>query len=148
MLMGGATVQSIRQGSKVVLGSHYSGRNDPKSMLRDVLGDNCIELEVFPQAAFSYDRWDNQHRYSHMDVGAIALRSVKKDVFLAIDSTSKGHSHLYIEKAFSTSDHAVLLQELGAIGVISSGWLQMAEREGMGVVRTPWTQKEFKEMPS
>jgi hypothetical protein len=141
---GGAMVQSVRKGSKVVVNAEYDGELKAESMLRDVLGDNGIDLEIFAVPAFYFDRFSGRG-FSHMDVGAITLRSAKKDVFVARDSTSQGHSHLYIEQAFSPEDHTVLLQELGAIGVISPGWLEMTENEGMGIVRTPWTKKEFEE---
>ena len=71
-----------------------------------------------------------------------AWRSKEPNIFTAVDSTQKKHSHLYIQQIFGAVDHRTLIDELGNIGVIGEEWQQLTEQEGMGIVRTPWTKRE------
>ncbi|MBI1952294.1 hypothetical protein HYS42_01050 [Candidatus Saccharibacteria bacterium] len=147
---GGARVQAIKIGSKALLfalpqrtneeAKMFTKKYGPASLLRDVLGDNGIELEVFQNAVHTYSRMMERSEYEGDRVTALALRTIEKGVFDAVDSTNEGHSHLYINRVFSGADHGVLLRELVNIGFIGEDWHKLAENEGMGIVRTPWTQ--------
>lgn len=134
---GGALIQEVTTGSKVIMNAAYNGEYAPTSMLRDVLGDNGIDAEVFTFSRAVSHLSDN----INTRVSAVVLRSKDKGVFEAVDSTTERHSHVYIQQELSDSDHSTLLQELGALGIVSSSWLKMVENEGMGVLRTPWTEK-------
>jgi hypothetical protein len=69
---GGARTTEFKLGSKAVLKAAYRGEYTASSDLRDVLGDNGMELEVF-----------DKHSRSglHNEVGSIVLRSKKNGVF-------------------------------------------------------------------
>lgn len=131
-LNGGVIVQ--RLGAKAILYAPQlpEGKKEktakqytPESLLRDILGDNGIDLEVFGAHA----------------VRAIVLRSRGKRPFMAKSSSSEGHSHLYVQQAFSKDNHAALLDELARVGIISETWAEYARVAGMGIVRTPWNTK-------
>lgn len=145
---GGATAQHFKHGSKVVLGASHEGRYEPSSLLRDVLGDYHIQLEVFQHPTFRYSTFAAGKLYDGERVGAIVLRSTKQLLFEAVNSTTPDHAHVYIQREFNPTDHRTLIQELGKVGVISPAWQQLAEETGMGIVRTPWTQKQVDHTPS
>lgn len=146
-LDGGGTVQSVNVGSKAILYAihkigfqsrrPYVGKYGPNSILRDVLGDHRLDLEVFESLV-------GQGIGSPIGsaVTAIVLRSKERDMFAAVDSTQEGHSHLYIQNHFNGADHGTLLGELARIGILDKEWLRLAEQEGMGIVRAPWTKRE------
>lgn len=131
---GGAKLQTER-GSKAILEAvierHYEGTGtySPSSQLRDVLGDNGISLEVFDAPV--------RHMIGKR-VTAVVLRTKEDGTFDVAGSMHGGQSHVYIQRAFSESDHATLIAELGNIGIVSPAWQQFAEQEGMGVVMAPW----------
>lgn len=146
---GGVIVQKTKRGSRATVMAKHDGTYKPQSVLRDILSDHGIDLEVIHGARHNYDRFASHAERTVVHyVGAVILRSSQDDIFEDVDSTTRGHSHLYIQEAFEDDDHRTLLFELGEIGVISPMWFQMAEREGMGVVRTPWTQRKLNEYPS
>lgn len=149
-LDGGARVQALKIGSKALLfalpqrtnkdAKAFANKYGPASLLRDVLGDNGIELEIFQNAVHTYSRMMERNYYEGDRVTALALRTKEKGAFAAADSTNEGHAHLYINRAFNAADHKTLLSELGNIGFIGQGWHKLAKKEGMGIVRTPWTE--------
>lgn len=145
---GGARLQNSLRGSKLILSTAYGGSYTPDSSLRDVLGDNDIDLEVFTHPTFDYNSFTKNSNYKKMSVGAIVLRSTRGSIFEVFDSTQKGHSHVYIQQKFSASDHQELIKELGTVGVIGPDWQKIVEKEGMGVLRTPWTTKPIREKSS
>lgn len=138
----GATVQAIKLGSKAVVFASSKGKYDPSSLLRDVLGDNGIDAEVFRSPTMEHSNFMQRTYFRGMAVTSLALRSKDTDVFVAVDSTQERHSHLYIQQAFSDEDHKTLIDELEELGVITPTWRSIVEQEGMGVVRTPWTKRE------
>lgn len=150
-LDGGAKVQVVKAGSKAILYANpvggaerekLAGKYGPSSMLRDVLGDNGIDVEVFQSGVQTYSPFTERSYYHGNRVVALALRTKEPEVFVAIDSTQEGHSHLYIQQPFSAEDHKTLIDELGNTGVVSEHWQQLTAREGMGIVRTPWTKRK------
>lgn len=140
---GGATLKHWKGHQKLVLRSVYDGHYTPESNLRDVCGDYGIELEVS-----EYTRLQEQGifttyvRPKESGVGLVVMRT-NEPIFDVVDSTSPNHSHVYVQKKFYESDHMELLQSLGAVGVLSRAWVELAETEGMGILRTPWTKKEI-----
>jgi hypothetical protein len=148
-LDGGAGVQLVGSGSKAIINADprtsFQETMDmytPHSILRDILGDNKIEVEIFEEPVSEYDSLTTNHHYLGSRVTSLALRSKDRGMFDVADSTQQGHSHLYIQHLFSDTDHQALITELGTIGIISPIWQKLVEDEGMGIVRTPWTQKE------
>ncbi len=147
-LDGGAKVQAVKVGSKAVLFAAPRdkelefGKYGPNSLLRDVLGDNRIDVEVFTSPVNRYSKMMQCTYYEGDAVTALALRSREPGVFRAVESTQDEHGHLYIQQVFGVEDHKALLTELGSIGIIDEEWRQLAEREGMGIVRTPWTKRQ------
>jgi len=140
---GGVDIQSTPRKQKAILGAKHKGFHKPKSMLRDVLGDYGIDLEVFPEVKDGYSRYTG--RYYQQVVSALVLRSAR-DIFEHVESTTRGNHHLYIQELFSEADHAVLIEELCATGIVSERWRKLVEQETMGVVRTPWTKKDYSRM--
>ncbi len=146
---GGAKLQKVSGNkSKVIVAARPDNESDkktfqygPRSLLRDVLGDNGISLEIFDEPVYEYAPMMARTYWVGKRVTAIVMRADEKDTFDVAKSTQKDHSHLYIQRKFSDSDHATLIDELGDLGIISRRWQEIAEREGMGVVRTPWTEK-------
>lgn len=145
---GGARVQTVRRGSKVIIISGYLGTYRPDSTLRDVFGDNNIDSEVFTYPVLEHSKFTGQTNLIGQKSTALVLRSKESDMFETFDSTTENHSHLYIQQEFSSSDHSELIKELGSIGIISPQWQELVEQEGMGVVRTPWTEKKVSQKSS
>lgn len=153
---GGARLQEVR-GSKVIARAYPDHDHDreetpsygPNSLLRDVLGDNGIDLEVFSATTEKWSHMMQSYSLAGKRVTAIVLRERdgKKDMFDVVDSTQEGHSHLYIQRAFNDTDHQTLISELGNLGIISRRWQEITEQAGMGIVRTPWTEKEVSHRP-
>lgn len=144
---GGAQLQKVKNGTKVVLGVGYSGTHEPTSMLRDLLMDHDIDSEVFTVPAFSHGIMSGMS-FNRMQPKALVLRSESPDAFEVIDSTSDGHHHLYIQENFSDTDHKTFIKELGTLGVIGPDWQKLVEQERMGIVRTPWTTKDYRHFSS
>jgi hypothetical protein len=136
----GAIIQNVR-GSKAILGANHKGTYRPISMLRDLLGDHQIDLEVFEYPELRHVHMTGRDELNAIRVGSVVLRHKEPDVFEEMPSTTDNHSHLYIQQEFSDSDHSSLITELGALGIISEDWENLVEQEGMGIVRTPWTVK-------
>jgi hypothetical protein len=135
---GGAELQTVK-GSKVIINtwstfdSRYPWKDySPQSLLRDVLGDSGIDVEVFHLPHRKITRWT---------VESLVLRSNEEDIFDVADSTQEYHSHLYIQQAFGETDHQTLISELGSLGILSPRWQMITKKEGMSIVRTPWTEK-------
>jgi hypothetical protein len=120
----------------------------PQSLLRDVLGDNGIDLEVFEYEAEELDTMMMSYRNKGRRVGAIVLRAPEEEVFDVADSTQEGHSHVYIQRKFGETDHQTLISELGSIGIVSEVWCKLTLDEKQGFLRTPWTEKSVAAMPS
>lgn len=156
---GGASVQEVK-GSKVIIypapqspiNSYQVGLQrfsfgretisyTPGSLLRDVLGDNGIDLEVFEEPQQQWRPAAESYEIAGKKLTAIVLRARERDVFDVVDSTKERHSHVYIQREFQESDHQTLITELGSLGIITARWQQIVEHEGMGIVRTPWTEK-------
>jgi hypothetical protein len=127
---------------KAILKAQYPGEYTANNDLKDVLGDYGFDLEVFQIPQLTHSNFTMATYFECMRVNALVLRSKDSEVFDAVDSTQKGHNHLYIQREFEEGDHITLIRELGAVGIISSDWQSMVEQEGMGIVRTPWTKKD------
>lgn len=128
---GGALMTST--GTEAMLNVSHPCVSGSSDTLRNLLGDHGIDLMVL-----------GSHRRrlgSGIDPRAIVLISPQEDMLETVSSTREGRSHLYIQKVFTSGDHATLIQELGQLGIISPGWQAMTEEGGMGIVRTPWTTK-------
>lgn len=140
----GAEVDAGRQGRKVVLNAR-GGSYTSSSSLRDVLGDNQIELEVFTRQGLksTTEMGVVSHRMeiTGPHVGAIVMRSAREGTFASVRSTTPNHAHLYIQQSFSDSDNAALIDELEKVGAISENWANLTRESGMGILRTPWTSK-------
>jgi hypothetical protein len=130
--------------SKAILVASHKGEYTPDSELRDVLGDYGIDLEVFQAPNLEPDGYMMEsYRLNGARVGSIVLRSRQFHNFETVASTTKGHSHLYIQEAFHDEDHKTLINELGRVGIVSPEWQQLTEQEGMSIVRTPWTKRNI-----
>lgn len=152
---GGAILQAVK-GSKVILGAVYDNcRNDdeppayrPRSLLRDVLGDNGIDLEVFDQPEQKWSSMMQSYHTVGQRVTSIVLRAPEEGAFDVVDSTHDGHSHVYIQHNFQELDHRTLIAELGNIGIISRAWQELTQKENQGFLRAPWVEKSVAHMPS
>jgi hypothetical protein len=145
---GGASVQQVNYGSKLIIRAAHEGTYAPDSLLKDLLGDYGIDLEVFSYPQLEHSVMMGETYYKGMRVDSLVLRSALRNVFDVAPSTQKNHNHLYIQQAFEKGDHEILISELGRLGIVSPRWQQITEAEGMGIVRTPWTDKEISHRPS
>jgi hypothetical protein len=123
--------------------SHFEAKSEvhsygPDSFLRDVLGDNGIDLEVFDAPVSEHTYMDNQTHVIGQHVTAIVLRSREAGAFDVADAGPDTESHLYIQQRFSKTEHDVLIHELGELGLIKPEWQALVEKIGMSVVPTPW----------
>ena len=60
---------------------------------------------------------------------------------LAVESSTPGHYHLYIDKELSWSEYHGLLEALKRCGIIEAGYYEASRRRGFTSLRTPWTPK-------
>ncbi len=160
---GGAKMSEVRRPGytsyRLFMQAHSSRRGvySPDSLLPELLGDYEMSYEVFqsPRGRAESRYGVDPRRINHsintkisdfktLGVQSIMLRSRRFPIFDVVDSTTNGHSHAFINKEFSKGDHSLLLQEFTALGILSEAWTKLAEQEGMGVVRTPWTEKKIK----
>jgi hypothetical protein len=60
-----------------------------------------------------------------------------------IDSSTKGHSHLYIDVpgGIAHEDYMELLELLGRIGVLEPGYVEASKARGSTFLRLPWVHK-------
>lgn len=152
---GGAELQEVHDSKVILMADPNRQRTDkeipsygPHSLLRDVLGDNGIEVEVFDYPVEQYAKMMATNYIVGQRVAALVLRSKGQGVFDVVDSTKNGHNHVFIQRPFQELDHKRLIEELGRLGIISPSWQGIVEDEGMGIVRTPWTEKSAKHISS
>jgi hypothetical protein len=151
---GGAMFQQVARGkSKVIIHPAHSGDQEfpkygPTSLIKDVLGDYGIDVEVFQQPEEQYASMMASYQVVGLRLTSLVLRSDDPDMFDAADSTQRGHNHLYIQTTFEDVDHRTLISELGSLGIVSRRWQKIVSQEGMGIVRTPWTEKAITHRPS
>jgi hypothetical protein len=141
---GGA---EVRNSDKAIIYAAYQGYFGPESDIEDLLGDNKISVTIFERPPYLDDSSHFTPKITPGGVRALVLRS-PRPIFETADSTSKGHSHLYIQQEFNDWDHRTLIKELGKLGIVAPAWQAMTEQEGMSIVRTPWTEKEITHFPS
>lgn len=58
-----------------------------------------------------------------------------------IPSTTPGHFHLYLDKELSWADYSDLLEVLGDLGIIETGYANASVNRGYSAVRLPWVKK-------
>lgn len=59
-----------------------------------------------------------------------------------IDSSTPGHSHLYVDVGCSWPDYLQFLKAAERIGLIEPGYLAASEARGYTSLRLPWVRKE------
>lgn len=130
---GGALIQAVPGNrSKVILCAdpHYPGTYTPRNLLKDVLHNYGIEAEIL-----EYQDGDSTK------VHTVTLRSDEPQVFQVAESSTEGHSHVFIQRLFSDEHHRMLLRALREVGAINPLWHRLAVTERMGILRTPWVDK-------
>lgn len=132
---------------KTVLGANRKGRYTPKSQLRDILGVHGVSLEVFSEPDMEYSSFSGETLSRGMRVSALVLTS-HKPIFDVVPSSTRGSAHVYVQEPFGPTEHALLLQELTEVGVLSQKWLDITKQEEMGIVRTPWVAKTPVHIPT
>lgn len=58
-----------------------------------------------------------------------------------VPSSTKGHSHLYVDVKIPTSTYYTLLDALADAGVIQRGYANSSKRRGGTSLRLPWVKK-------
>jgi hypothetical protein len=156
---GGAEISVVQRETyashRLVMSAFRRGSYEPTTELPELLGDYGIAYEVFHQprgrlvARYMNGRSQKYIAKDLTDHESLGVQSLvmraREPIFRVVPSTQEGHSHAFINTEFTDSDNEILLSELCALGVVSKGWVDMARRERMGIVRTPWTQKHIKE---
>ena len=61
---------------------------------------------------------------------------------LAIDSSTPGHSHLYIDKELSWLQVVKVLDVLAEVGIVEKGYVEASKRRGCTHLRVPWLKKK------
>jgi hypothetical protein len=59
----------------------------------------------------------------------------------AVESSTPGHFHLYIDKAMDWPTYLALLEAFVSAGIVEPGYLAAAQRRGHTAVRLPWVHK-------
>lgn len=58
-----------------------------------------------------------------------------------VPSSTKGHSHLYVDAKIPTSTYFALLDALADAGVIQQGYANSSKHRGGTALRLPWVKK-------
>lgn len=58
-----------------------------------------------------------------------------------VPSSTRGHSHLYIDQPMSWKTYRKLLRALAKAGVVEPGYVKASERRGHTTLRLPWVKK-------
>lgn len=58
-----------------------------------------------------------------------------------IPSSTPGHGHLYLDVELTWDDYLMLLEAMAAVGIVESGFLNIAKERGGTYVRLPWVRK-------
>ena len=58
-----------------------------------------------------------------------------------LPSSTKGHSHLYIDVPVSADKYMELLHLLADMGIVERGYANVSEKKGYSSVRLPWVKK-------
>lgn len=64
-----------------------------------------------------------------------------------VESTTKGHGHLYIDVPMEWEKYEKLLIALGEAGILEDGYVKAALRRKATFVRPPWVKKTCKKCP-
>lgn len=59
-----------------------------------------------------------------------------------VESSTAGHTHLYIEHAVSWEKYVHLLEALADCGIVEHDYVAMSKRRGYSAVRLPWVAKK------
>lgn len=59
----------------------------------------------------------------------------------AVESTTPGHYHLYIDKEMTWSQFEALLEVFVEVGLVEPGYLRACKRDKASSVRLPWVKK-------
>ncbi|MBM4617922.1 hypothetical protein GS540_26565 [Rhodococcus hoagii] len=60
---------------------------------------------------------------------------------VAIDSSTPGHSHLYIDKELTWDQVQKVLDVLAEVGLVEEGYVAASKRRGVTHLRVPWLKK-------
>lgn len=60
---------------------------------------------------------------------------------LALESSTPGHSHLYIDKELTWDQVLKVLRVLAEVGLVEEGYVAASERRGVTHLRVPWLKK-------
>jgi hypothetical protein len=147
---GGVFVDPQLNGRRAVLYASRDGMQDLRSSLDFMLEDNHgISIKVYERCGVIPRGMLSPLRdLPGSLVRAVVLGSRKENTFVGFNSPTEGNGHLYIQRRFTPDQHQHLLIDMGHMGIVSKRWLETAEQAGMGIVRTPWTQKPIASRPS
>lgn len=59
-----------------------------------------------------------------------------------LESSTPGHSHLYIDKRVTWSDYVKLLEVMAEIGLVEPGYVSASKDRGFTALRLPWIKKD------
>lgn len=125
----------------VEVGSSRKAMYRADSWLRPILRELGIELEVFPSRRLEGGGWGTSVSKAYVNTVTLTCREVNQRMYLS-PSTTDGHGHLYINGyfGFRWDAYQELLHGLSGVGVIDPDWVDQSIRQGMTIVRTPWTK--------
>ena len=112
----------------------------PDNDIEEIFGDHGIDAKVHTIQDAKHSHFKRETDILRPRVCAITL-TAKPGTIETVQSTYPDNNHVYLQEPFSDDDHEILLSQLHEAGIVTNGWRALAQRENMGVLRTPWTEK-------
>lgn len=124
--------------------------------------DQVLDLSWFEHDYYKVERWadgshlgetsDDRHVTNLDDADIISSQIAGTNghtIMLDLDvparlvpSSTKGHSHLYIDVVNDWDTICYLLDALGMAGVLEPGYVRASKERGYTALRLPWVRKE------
>jgi hypothetical protein len=96
---------------------------------------NLISSELVTRQHHSYNVFGRETFKTHAPALDIDFESS------LIPSSTKGHYHLFLDKALTWREYRRLLKALYKAGIIEEGFYRMTLQRKKSMLRTPWTKK-------
>lgn len=106
--------------------------------------DSAYDAEIVSSAIKKTGLSDLGGFFQPMPIGYNVKHKLLVDIdypVLAIDSSTPGHSHLYIDKELTWDQVLKVLRVLAEVGLVEPGYVAASERRGCTHLRVPWLKK-------
>lgn len=127
-----SSVRLYGQGARVVGKADLAPGNASKTLTKENTPSVNTEVEVA----------DANLVTSRTPRGKYHLPAIDIDVPIAvIPSSTRGHSHLYIDKIVSWEKYVALLEALADADIVERGYVEACKAHGFTSLRLPWVSK-------